>query len=116
MIIVTKNKKSFISVTHLKVVLYGYVCHLSRGWAHTYLRRMYMWCATGMHIMRGVPQMHAPRIWGPDTLSPGARWDPLIHGAYFPRCATGKMISVEHLYVVRHEYLSMEHRNLVLHR
>jgi hypothetical protein len=83
----------------------------SRGWAHTYPWRMYMWCATGMHIIRGALQMHAPRIWGPDTPGHGARWGPLIYGASFPWCATGKMISVEHLYLVRHGYLSVEHRN-----
>jgi hypothetical protein len=119
-----------ISVAHHKMVLHRYIypwrtskwcstdmsATFSRGWAHTYPWRMYMWCATGIHTMRGALQMYAPRIWGPDTPGPGARWGPLIHGASPSRCATGKMISVEHLYMVRHGYLSVEHRNVVLHR
>jgi hypothetical protein len=62
------------------------------------------------------PQIHAPRIWGPNTPGPGAQWGPLISGASLPWCTTDKMISVEHVYVVRHGYLSVEHRNVVLHR
>jgi hypothetical protein len=42
-----------------------------------YVWRMYMWCATGINIMRGTPQVYAPQIWGPDTPGPGARWGPL---------------------------------------
>jgi hypothetical protein len=104
-------------VAHLKMVLHRYVCHLfQRVGPHISVAHVYIWCATGIHIMRGAPQMHALRIWGPDTPGPGARWGPLIHGASLSRCATGKMISVEHLYLVRHGYLSVEHRNVVLHR
>jgi hypothetical protein len=101
-----------ISVAHINMVLHKYIylwrtkgtcatdmsATFFRGWAHLYPWRMDQWCATDLFHMRGASQIHAPRMWGPDTPGPGARWGPHMRGAPLVRCATNKVISVAHLF------------------